>query len=81
MTHGSKIDRAVAGAESSDDADKKDESIYSITRSESNVMCCFSDDDRYFLVSGVDNSVSQYHTIDGSLSIQYQVGPSGRFSA
>lgn len=38
-----------------------------------NVMVCFSPDDRYLLVSAVDNEVSQYVAADGRLERQFDI--------
>ena len=42
-----------------------------------NVMVCFSPDDRYYLVSSVDNEVNQYETAQGSHSLSLQLPRTG----
>ena len=41
--------------------------IYTRRSERGNVMLCFSHDDRFLLVSGVDNEVRQYEALDGTL--------------
>lgn len=47
--------------------------IYSCKSVTSNVMVTFSPNDQYFLSSGVDNEVRQYHVVDGKQHIEYPI--------
>ncbi|KAL2906467.1 DNA damage-binding protein 2 [Bienertia sinuspersici] len=50
---------------------------YTATSSRGNVMVCFSPDDRYLLVSAVDNEVKQLLAVDGRLHTDFGIASSG----
>ncbi|KYQ92113.1 hypothetical protein DLAC_06953 [Tieghemostelium lacteum] len=43
------------------------------TGTEINVLSVFSKDDKYVLSSSIDNQVTQYHTVDGSIHLQLPI--------
>jgi WD40 repeat protein len=52
--------------------------LYECVSNRGNVMCCFSPDDMYLLVSATDNEVKQYLTVDGRLQSKLDIPPLNR---
>ncbi|XP_061948683.1 protein DWD HYPERSENSITIVE TO UV-B 1-like isoform X2 [Populus nigra] len=50
---------------------------YTASSSCGNVMVCFSPDDRYLLVSAVDNEVKQLLAVDGRLHMDFKIASTG----
>lgn len=50
---------------------------YTASSSSGNVMVCFSPDDRYLLVSAVDNEVKQLLAVDGRLHMDFKIASTG----
>ncbi|KAJ4837456.1 hypothetical protein Tsubulata_013165 [Turnera subulata] len=50
---------------------------YTSSSSKGNVMACFSPDDRYLLVSAVDNEVRQLLAVDGRLHLNFDIASTG----
>ncbi|CAK7337772.1 unnamed protein product [Dovyalis caffra] len=50
---------------------------YTASSSSGNVMVCFSPDDRYLLVSAVDNEVKQLLAVDGRLHMDFEITSTG----
>ncbi|XP_068656346.1 protein DWD HYPERSENSITIVE TO UV-B 1 isoform X2 [Aristolochia californica] len=50
---------------------------YTAFSSRGNIMVCFSPDDYYLLSSAVDNEVKQLLAADGSISMRFDIAPTG----
>lgn len=56
---------------------KPSQPCYTATSSRGNVMVCFSPDDKYLLVSAVDNEVKQLLAVDGRLHLDFGIMSTG----
>ncbi|CAI9104322.1 OLC1v1002970C2 [Oldenlandia corymbosa var. corymbosa] len=56
---------------------KPSQPCYTTTSSRGNVMVCFSPDDKYLLVSAVDNEVKQLLAADGRLHLDFGIPSTG----
>lgn len=50
---------------------------YTVSSSRGNVMVCFSPDDKYLLVSAIDNEVKQLLAVDGRVYVKFEIESTG----
>ncbi|XP_012079350.1 uncharacterized protein LOC105639802 isoform X2 [Jatropha curcas] len=56
---------------------KPERPCYTASSSRGNVMVCFSPDDKYLLVSAVDNEVKQLLAVDGRVHMNFEIAATG----